>query len=69
MKHSWQVTRATAPHPDGDRRWDRAYQLLLEWSAGDPAGPNPTSPPPETTDASRDLRPRIDPAAGPDPDH
>ena len=69
MTHSWQVTRATAPRPDGQRRWDRAYQLLLEWSAGEPTDPDPNVPPPEMTDASRDLRPRIDPAADPDPDH
>jgi hypothetical protein len=29
MKHIWYVSRDTVPLPDGQRRWDRAYQLLL----------------------------------------
>jgi len=33
MNRTWQVHRETVTHPDGQRRWDRAYQLLLRWAA------------------------------------
>ncbi len=33
MNRTWQVHRETVTHPDGQRRWDRAYQLLLRWTA------------------------------------
>jgi len=32
MKHSWQLRRQTVAYPDGQKRWDRAYQLLLAGS-------------------------------------
>ena len=28
----WRVRRALQPQPDGQRRWDRAYQQLLAWT-------------------------------------
>ena len=28
----WQVRRQVQAKPDGQRRWDRAYQLLLNWT-------------------------------------
>ncbi len=31
MKREWQVRHAVAECPDGQRRWDYAYQLLLHW--------------------------------------
>jgi hypothetical protein len=68
MKRHWQVSRAGQPHAEAARRWDRAYQLVLEW-AGVAFEPDPSSPQPETTDASSHLRPRLDPAPNPDPDH
>ena len=43
MKRSWKVLRTHHAHADSTRRWDRAYQLLLEW-AGAP-GPSPTPNP------------------------
>lgn len=30
MKHEWHVKRTTVGRSDGERRWDRVYQLLLE---------------------------------------
>lgn len=36
MKRHWQVRRQVTPHPDGQRRWDRAYQLLLQWEQARP---------------------------------
>jgi uncharacterized protein (UPF0548 family) len=32
MKHHWQIRRQSVGYPDGQRRWDRAYQLLLGWN-------------------------------------
>ena len=32
MNRTWQVHRDGVPHPDGQRRGDRAYQLLLQWA-------------------------------------
>jgi hypothetical protein len=32
MKHQWKAHRQFTPAPDGQRRWDQAYQLLLHWA-------------------------------------
>jgi GH25 family lysozyme M1 (1,4-beta-N-acetylmuramidase) len=31
MKHQWHPRRALVVTPDGQQRWDRAYQSLLAW--------------------------------------
>lgn len=31
MRRHWQVRRQMLAAPDGARRWDRAYALILEW--------------------------------------
>jgi hypothetical protein len=31
MKREWQVRHAVAECPDGQKRWDYAYQFLLRW--------------------------------------
>jgi hypothetical protein len=66
MKRHWQVRRQTAPHPDGQRRWDRAYQLLLQWEqarlmALTPEREQISEPPQEGSHerASSHLRPGI----------
>ena len=33
MKRSWNKRRTTVARTDAQRRWDRAYQLLIEWSS------------------------------------
>lgn len=33
MKRQWRARRQVLPQPDGQRRWDWAYQLLLDWTA------------------------------------
>ena len=38
MKREWQVRRAVAECPDGQRRWDYAYQFLLRWMMEQTAG-------------------------------
>lgn len=32
MKHQWNVRRELKPYPNGQQRWDRAYQYLLRWT-------------------------------------
>lgn len=32
MKRQWQVHRRVLPRVDGQLRWDRAYQLLVDWT-------------------------------------
>ena len=32
MKRQWIVHRQFKPCPDGEQRWDRAYQSLLQWA-------------------------------------
>jgi hypothetical protein len=62
MKRGWRVRRAVVEHPDGQRRWDQAYQLLLRWTMA--ATPSQE----EGDDASRVLRARLNgaPTAGAD---
>ncbi len=36
MKRQWQIQRTLLAAADGQRRWDRAYQHLLGWTAPDP---------------------------------
>ena len=32
MQHQWTRQQSWIQHPDGQRRWNRAYQLLGEWT-------------------------------------
>jgi hypothetical protein len=32
-KRQWTVRRQTVECPDAQRRWDRSYQYLVQWSA------------------------------------
>src|ERR687884_633020 len=66
MRHTWQVRRTTSEQPDGQARWDQAYQLLLRWTLA--------AMPPEVeeggaTDASSVLCARVDGAAATRPNH
>ena len=56
MKRTWQVHHDTVSHPDGQRRWDRAYQLLLRW-----ADDAQTAPPPPITQEDEDAGCRVCP--------
>jgi hypothetical protein len=75
MRHSWRCSRSFEEHPDGQRRWDHAYQLLLHWSAlpkdtgSAPPGTAVSPDPEEVAHASGDLRSRLHPPAGADPDY
>jgi hypothetical protein len=71
MSHRWRTHRTLQPHPAGQRRWGRAFQLPLAGGiAGSPPGASgPTSRPPQAVShEERDLRPRLGPATSPDPD-
>lgn len=35
MTRTWTVCRQYSPRPDGERRWDQAYQLLVRLGCGD----------------------------------
>ena len=41
MKSEWRVSRSTIARPDGQRRWDYAYQFLVRWAMEQGAGSNP----------------------------
>ena len=68
MNRTWQIRRETVAHPDGQRRWDRAYQLLLRWAADSVAAPAPTIAQ-EETDAHCPVCPSVNQPAATDPHH
>jgi len=71
MKRQWQTRRTLLAAADGRRRWDRAYQQLLGWTAPDlPPLVVATSGGQEAEGdhARGDLCPGIDAAAGADAD-
>ena len=41
MKTRWHVCRAVVARGDGERRWDDAYQILLQWAMAHEAGTDP----------------------------
>src|SRR5215203_5413416 len=71
MRCQWTVRRTMRPTPEGQRRWDRAYQELLAWTEGPADGPAGASRSPGAREAGHEggaLRARVDaaPSAGPD---
>jgi hypothetical protein len=70
-RQQWTVVRRQVSHPAAERRWDRAYQLLLATPAaaapGVPAADTPTGAAEESRHARSRLRPGIDAAPGPGP--
>jgi hypothetical protein len=61
----WRVRRRPSPHLDGQRRWDRAYLAVLQWTQ--PAVPPQSAvQPPTAEEESHDGRvvcTRFDPTA------
>ncbi len=45
MQRQWRVRRQMVAAPDGQQRWDRAYQHLLNWAS--------PGPPPQTATNER----------------
>src|SRR4051812_384639 len=71
MKRPWQTRRQQQERPDGEQRWDRAYQSLLQWSqaSNQPTAWHPSvQMEPEGRDEGSSLRAGLDPAASADPD-
>lgn len=66
MKTAWQVRRMTAPQHDGERRWDYAYQFLLQWAlepgAGEQSAPAQQQ---EDSHGSRSVWPSLNLSATP----
>ena len=67
MKRDWRIRRELLATPDGQRRWDRAYQALLTWTC--PGGAAQTlgadgREGKEPGDAGRDLCAGVDAAPG-----
>jgi hypothetical protein len=59
----WHIRRTGVPMATGQRRWDRAYQHLLQWATTPPPAPSVAPEPPtqpEKCHAGSDLRPRLD---------
>lgn len=36
MRHHWRIRRQLVERPEGQQRWDYAYQYLLRWTALSP---------------------------------
>ncbi len=67
MKRQWRTRRVLLATPDGQQRWDRAYQHLLHWTASSlspPAPPVGGQEMGEVEHEGSDLRAGIDAAAG-----
>ncbi len=67
MKHQWQKRRTVQEREDGQKRWDRAYLLLLEIART--AHLRQAEDLQEENHANSDLCPGIDPAPGSGTNH
>jgi hypothetical protein len=69
--HAWHVRRTSVSTPTSQQRWDRAYQLLLQWAMTSPEPAEAPGAPilPEVSHASSNLRPCLDQPPGRPPDH
>jgi Domain of unknown function (DUF1990) len=65
MKRQWRVRRTAVAMTTGQQRWDRAYQLLLQWATTQAGAATIAAPPirAEEADARSDLCPGLDHAA------
>lgn len=68
---TWQVQRTVLGCQDAERRWDTAYQLLLQWArareSARQAQPAPLMQ--EESHADRAVCAGLDQRPDPDPDH
>jgi len=67
-KQQWSVRRSTMEAPNAPRRWDRAYQLLLQGSIAFYHDSMQGSKQQEHSHEHRSLRPRIDTTTSTSPD-
>ena len=72
MKRQWHVRRQVVAHPDGQRRWDQAYQALLRWTWAEMLPPQSTPSNQmmilEVDHACSSVCPGFDPTPSADPD-
>jgi hypothetical protein len=66
MKREWQVRRTVAEYPDGQPRWDYAYQFLLRWMMEQQSTGNPSQ---ENDHEDRPVCPSIDQRSNAKPKH
>ncbi len=66
-QRQWQVKRTEKASADGQKRWDRAYLLVL--AIAQAVQQSQETPNAEVNHASSDLCPGINPTAGASPDH
>jgi hypothetical protein len=70
MNHQWQLTRSFEARPDGQRRWDYAYQHLLHWAIEQSADSlSASSHLQEVHHANRNLRSRLKSTSTATPKH
>ena len=70
MERQWQKRRCLVAHTDGQRRWDRAFQYLLQWVAAEQdAVSAPGVSPQEVDDESSGICACLDAAPSTDADH
>jgi hypothetical protein len=58
MKRQWTIRRQVQEYPDGQNRWDQAYQLILEIAGS--LDPNTIQSTLEVIHANSYLCPRVD---------
>ena len=69
MNTDWHVHRTVRAQSDGERRWDYAYQFLLQWAMEHEAGSSPApSHQQEEPHGSCSLRPSFHDASTTAPD-
>jgi hypothetical protein len=72
VKRKWTVRRSLVQREDAQRRWDIAYQRLLQWTHEVATVPDESTVPittQEVNDESRHLYTRIDLATTTKPNH
>jgi hypothetical protein len=69
MTRTWTVYRQYSPRPDGERRWDQAYQLLARQAGHGGGLPGLTLIAEEDADASGGVCAGIDHPPGPGAGH
>ena len=69
MHTGWHVHRTVKAQNDGERRWDYAYQFLLQWAMEQTAGNSPApSHHQEASHGSRSLHACLDQSSTTAPD-
>ncbi len=68
-KRKFSIHRHVTHTRDAQRRWDRAYQYLVQWSAASSRDTSQEERSQENLDESRDVCARLYAAAGASADH